>query len=185
MFGNLFKKKTKETRVILAEVLADLTDKSRIEKALEFYDNYESFSQFLDENNEEVAWMYDEYEPSEPEIAYEIFNFYLNAAGWTGFVDWADGVEGIIEVYDELLAKISSPLLSEDEKYLFRQKCKNLERGDAYMSLWDSLHKAVEGRELVLTHINQGQDAHFPLILKPEVYKRWVSAKFDKRYSVI
>lgn len=184
MIGRLFKPQTYDPKRTLETVLGDIVGEDVVSYALDLCADHNKMEEFLLNNNVDPQWD-EEYVPGQDEMAHTIFGFYLENAGRRGSIDWADGYEIIIAEYDKLLLNAGGSQLTESEREEIVSRCAELKRGESYMKLWNHLHTLIAFKGYVLDHLESGQDTHFPVVLSPEVHKKWESMRFSKKYPVI
>ena len=183
--SKIFTKNTPVTsREMLEKAINEIISPALVNKALGFFDNPESFIKYLDENNLDIEIDVSEKERDEKKLAYEIFQNILNIEGYVGYIDWADGVDIIIEEFEKLFIKTSLPSFTNEVKEMYRNKTEDCSRGETFMALYDDLMKAVTSRNMELYYL-EGGDMHLPIIMKPGTYDKWRRIKFDKNLYVL
>jgi hypothetical protein len=174
-----------DPRQILAEAISEIGDPSLVPKAMELYDSPEAFDAYMYEAHLEPPWVSDDRAPRPGELGYEILWTVLEQNGRAGFIDWATGVIGILDTFDELFVKAGVARFSVEQRTELERLHEHAERGKAFRALFKTLDRAAQERGLEVTYRSLDHDAHYPVLLTPAAYKRWDNAMFAKGLPVI
>jgi hypothetical protein len=173
-------------RDVLMAAMTDFATPALAAKALSFYDNPREFEAFLANLGREAPWSEEGRIPTPPELAFEIYFTLLSENSFLGNIDWAAGGEDILAEFDRLFSSAGLIPFTEAECDEATRICSTHEgRGEAFPSLIRHLEVAARNRGRTVVYFGMGQDANFPLLLKPECYKQWRFAKFGTGFRVL
>ncbi len=170
----------------MKEAIQDLAAEEYVEQGLSYYDNYRLFAEFcLTQGEYEPSWCGDQHVPAKAEVAFEVLFYFLIEKGFLGNIDWASGVDEIIDVYNLLFKRRNISKLKDSEVQNLIEVSKGSKRGEVYMKCSDKLDAITSERGMVVVYYQMGWDAYLPIILSDKIYKKWANVKFGKKYPVI
>jgi hypothetical protein len=176
---------TPSPRAVLAAAVSEFADASLVERTLALYDAPHAFEEYALESGHEPPWLEEERNPTPEELASEVLLRVLFVEGYVGHIDWADGVNSILGIFDSLFLKRGVPTLNAEERATLTRSAIDSVRGDAFMQLLDPLQAAAKTRGFEIVYLDLGQDAHFPLLLTTDAFRRWRKATFGKGVPVL
>lgn len=182
-----WKKKTEEVaaRQILQDSLRDFAGDELAQKALQLFDSEGARQQFYEDIDSEPPWAEDGRQPSQAELASELFSQLLISQNYLVVLDWADDLEQVVEGFNQLAQRANVIPLSTPECDEMRTKIEGAQRGEVIERLLPELQKAAKLRERTCVSLVSDSDAHFLMLVAAPIFARWRSEKFGKNYPVL
>lgn len=185
MFGLGGKKAQIDVRTMLGEAAEDFGGANLRERVLFFFDNRKDFETWPDHSTGEPLWISDGYEPSNAEVAADVLREVLLEDRRAAVIDWADGAEQVLDVFDRLFERAGKPAIDLDRRRILSDLCEPLKRGEPVGKLMTPMDEEAQRRGLAVYWWNTESDAHIPQLLTSEARRKWRGAEFGKKFQVL
>ncbi|MEM7281378.1 MAG: hypothetical protein AAF438_07100 [Pseudomonadota bacterium] len=170
---------------LLRDALLELGGESIVAKGMSYFEDHDLLYQAIEKTGTGLVKMGESPSPDEGALAFEVLFHLLTQNNFLANIDWASDIEEIIDDFDALFTAKRFEPFSSEEKGELRETTENCGRGESFMAVFDLLNNAAKARGMTVTYFDMGWDAHLPIVLSPDTYKKWSRAKFGRKIPVI